>query len=143
MQRKLTRSEVGELGLVLNKLDRAAEIIGCNDARQCFPDVVDMLANMRIHQTSDGKPWVEPEKVVDDAEHGRLRDLAIDAAVHRLIMAQHPTLTVIEVQRRCRTECVPGSCVYTIFFDNKVVAKIDLISPRRFAIEIQESKEKA
>ena len=68
MQRKLSQSEIAELGDVLNRLDKAAEIVGCNDARQYFPDAVDMLANMRIHGTSDGKPWVEPEPevVIDD-----------------------------------------------------------------------------
>lgn len=212
MQRKLSRSEVAELGGTLDKLDRAAEIVGCNDARQYFPDAVDMLANMRIHGTSDGNPWVEPEPevVIDDkwaavwprrlamfrdeeshpwtgpmgligvvsgvnmpfiTENGteysmcrpatadeiatiehpepaskgndevcqkRFRDLAIDAAVLRLISAKHPTLTQIEIQRRSRIDSMRGHGYYTVFFDDKPVAtvSISIESSRRFTIDV-------
>jgi len=60
-QRRLTGFESDKIAILLNDLDKAAELIGCNDARQYFPDAVDMLSNMRIHGTTDGKPYVEPK----------------------------------------------------------------------------------
>jgi hypothetical protein len=110
------------------------------DGRDYWHGVSGRLLRMVKHGTNDGKPWVEPEQVIDETEHGRLRDLAIDAAVHRLIMAQNPTLTVIEIQRRCRTECVPGSGMYTVFFDNKGVGRVSLDSSYRFTIELLNPK---
>jgi hypothetical protein len=65
-QRKLTGFEVDKITILLNDLDKAAELIGCNDARQYFPDAVDMLASMKTNRTTDGKPYVEPQPEIGD-----------------------------------------------------------------------------
>jgi hypothetical protein len=65
-QRKLTDFEIVKLGLLLEDLDRAAETIGCNDARQYFFDAVEMLSNMRTHGTTDGKPRIEPQPEIGE-----------------------------------------------------------------------------
>jgi hypothetical protein len=65
-QRKLTGFEVDKIAVLLNDLDKAAELIGCNDARQYFPDAVDMLASMKTNRTTDGKPYIEPQPEIGD-----------------------------------------------------------------------------
>jgi hypothetical protein len=65
-QRKLTGFEVDKIAILLNDLDKAAELIGCNDARQYFPDAVDMLASMKTNRTTDGKPWIEPQPEIGE-----------------------------------------------------------------------------
>jgi hypothetical protein len=65
-QRKLTGFEVDKIAVLLNDLDKAAELIGCNDARQYFPDAVGMLASMKTNGTTDGKPWIEPQPEIGD-----------------------------------------------------------------------------
>jgi hypothetical protein len=64
--RILTRNESDRIRSLRNELDRAAAIIGCNDARQYFPDAVDMLENMLTSGMSDGVPSVAAEPPVDD-----------------------------------------------------------------------------
>ena len=65
-QRKLTGFEVDKIAILLNDLNKAAELIGCNDARQYFPDAVDMLASMKTNRTTDGKPWIEPQPEIGE-----------------------------------------------------------------------------
>jgi hypothetical protein len=65
-QRKLTGFEVDKIAILLNDLNKAAELIGCNDARQYFPDAVDMLASMKTNRTTDGNPWIEPQPEIGE-----------------------------------------------------------------------------
>jgi hypothetical protein len=87
------------------------------------------------------RTFEESSNGIDEVCQKRFRDLAIDAAVHRLIMAKHPTLTQIEIQRRSRIDSMRGCGYYTVFFDDRPVATVSLSieSPRRFAIEIHKS----
>jgi hypothetical protein len=138
MQRKLTDTEIAMAKTAQESLGNGFFWESTPDGRDYWHGVSGRLLRMVKHGTNDGKPWVEPEHVVGETEHGRLRDLAIDAAVHRLIMANHPTLTQIEIQRRCRIDSMRGHGYYTVFFDDKPVATVSLSieSPRRFTIEL-------
>ena len=90
---------------------------------------------------------VEPTKSLDErpepeGSRGQLRDLAIDAALHRLVLAKHPTLSQFQIQKRSRTTAYSGECYYTVSLDGNVIARVDLISSRRFSFEIIEAGDK-
>ena len=65
----------------------------------------------------------------------RSRELAIDALLHRLILAKEPNLTMIELQTRTTT--VINYRGYTVFLDGEFIAKITLESQDRFTVDLK------
>lgn len=62
------------------------------------------------------------------------RTLAIEAAVHRLIMAKHPDVSSYDIQKRGSIDA--GSGYMIVNFDDKPVAMIDLESETQFKFTI-------
>ena len=62
------------------------------------------------------------------------RTLAIEAAVHRLIMLKHPDVSASDIQKRGSIDV--GSGYMVLNFDGNPVAMIDLVSETQFKLTI-------
>lgn len=62
------------------------------------------------------------------------RTLAIEAAVHRLIMLKHPDVSACDIQKRGSIDV--GSGYMVLNFDGNPVAMIDLVSDTQFKLTI-------
>ena len=66
----------------------------------------------------------------------RLRDVAIDAALHRLAAARDPLATQAEISRRAEMVAWQGG--YAVVVDHRQIASVTLHSPTKFTIDILE-----
>jgi hypothetical protein len=64
------------------------------------------------------------------------RDLAIDAAVRRLVISEHPELAECEIQARGAVEVAEGSGFYVVEFDGKPLVRVTLEGDNEFRLTI-------
>lgn len=67
----------------------------------------------------------------------KARDLAVDAAVHRLAVLRDREAEFASVQRRCRTEVWSGG--YMVLMDGKPLATVTIDSDTRVSIDVSKN----